>query len=530
MEKKKLIADEIYYPHANQMRIHHDNHRYRVVVAGRRFGKSALAINEALAWIMDKSKPNQMVWIILPEYQQAEKIYWIDPDITKYYMPYVQAGKLKKNDNKLSLKCIETGSYLFLIGSNNADSLRGSGLDLIIWDEVADVKPSAFDVISPTLADSPHHRVMYMGTPDGFNHFHDYALRGDHDGLIERAGKSISLDEEWQTFKFTSYDNMTWDIGSIERTSFVNYLNKERQKYIEMGQEDWFEQEYMAEFRKRAGAVHKLFARTMHVIPFMQIPHTWVRERGWDWGSSHPTASVRVATDQDDNWFIEICYKQKDKTIEQHAQMIKIQDTDFLEGKITNSLEETRTDPIPGYGDPSGRQWISEFNKLGFSIKAAKKSQNTEKKTWLEMAIDKINSKIAPKKGHTVFLPNGVRLDDAPSFFILNTPENQDLVEELETLSYKKESDGLVKTELDDTQDRKGHYDLHASLRYYAISTGNQLSYGATNAYEVVKQRDQVVPETKDLRNPLVRAEFERQADLELIRAQNREAMANSRW
>lgn len=507
--KKKILADDIYSPHLNQYKVLTDHHKVRVVVAGRRFGKSAMAINYALTWILNKQ--NQVVWIILPEYKQAKSIYWDDPDLSGFFLPYVQTNYLKKNDTELSLVCAKTNSRLVLKGADEPDSLRGSGLDLIIWDEVADIKPTAFDVVSPALADSPHHRVMYMGTPDGYNHFHDIALRGDHNQIIEKAGKTIEPDLDYITYKFTSYDNLTWAEGSIERESFVAYLDKERKKYKEMGQEDWFEQEYMAEFRKRAGAVHKLFSREVHLIQPFEVPLEWRRDRGWDWGSSHPTASIRFATDPDDNWFIELCYKQKDKTIEEHADAIKEQDRVFLDGN--------GNDPIQGYGDPSGKQWIKELNKLGFNITAAKRTENTEKKTWIEFAIDKINAKIAPKQGHTVFLPDGTRLDNAPSFFIINRTENMPLVDELETLAYKKTDAGLVKTELDDTSDQAGHYDLHASLRYKALSTGSDVSWGGVST-PVAVATGQEVKTSPDLRNEELRAKLEKEADLAIIKQQ----------
>lgn len=511
-EKKGIIADDIYYPHANQRLVLADKHKYRVLVAGRRFGKSALAINYALAWILDKTIKDQVVWIILPEYKQAKSIYWDDPNISNFFLPYVNAGELKKNDSELSLYCARTNSRLVLKGADTPDSLRGSGLDLIIWDEVADIKPDAFNVVSPALTDSPNHKVLYMGTPDGYNHFHDFALMGDHAGKVERAGKSITANDDYITFKFTSYDNMTWAEGTDDRQSFVANLNAERKKYKEQGQEDWFEQEYLAEFRKRAGAVHKMFDRAIHVIANMMLPHEWKRHRGWDWGSSHPTASIRVAVDTDENFFVELCYKKKDLRTSQHAENIKAQDKDFLTPQ--------GDDPIPGYGDPSGRQWIQELNYLGFSIKAATHKSNTDKKTSLEFAIDKINEKLAPREGHTVYFPDGTKMDNAPSLFILYTEENMDLVDEMETLAYKKTNDGLQKTELDDTADMKGHYDLHASLRYLAVSEGSKISFGYADQAAISSYvTTQVQP---DLKDEDVRRKLELEADLALMHSDPR--------
>jgi len=508
----ELVADKIYFPHANQLKFLKDKHRYIIVVAGRRFGKSAACINYALAWIMNPKLKDQMVWIILPQYNQANSIYWIDPDIVHYYMPYVQSGELKKNDSALSLYCARTNSRLILKGADNADTLRGSGLDLIIWDEVADVKPIAFSTISPTLIDSPHHRVFYLGTPDGFNHFHDFALLGDHEGKIEKGGKDIVPDPDYMTYRFTSYDNLSWPEGSERRTEFVKNIEREKKHYYEQGQGDWFEQEYMAQFRKRAGAVHKTFLRDVHLIAPFTVPLDWKRIRGWDWGSNHPTASIRVAIDNDDNWFVEWCYKQRGEYMSVHAEHIKSEDSEFLTPE--------NTDPIPGFGDPSGAQWIKELNNMGFSIVGAKRSGKTEKRTWTELAIDKINAKLAPREGHTVYLPNGIKIENAPSFFILNREPNIALVDEFETLSYKKNNDGGLRTELDDTADRAGHYDLHASLRYMAISdvTATTFMSVETDRAKLIAQKP--VP---DLRNPETLKALEHQADLDAIAQANRQ-------
>ena len=42
--------------------------RFRVLITGRRFGKTFLAINELAKFA---SKPNQKVWYVAPSYRQA---------------------------------------------------------------------------------------------------------------------------------------------------------------------------------------------------------------------------------------------------------------------------------------------------------------------------------------------------------------------------------------------------------------------------------------------------------------------------
>jgi hypothetical protein len=277
----------LYTPHSNQILIHQSKARYRSVIAGRRFGKSALGLNEAIARAMQIE--NQIVWIVLPLYRQAKEIYWIDPDITKYFMPLVQAGACKADKSELSLFFKDTGSWVRLKGSDNYDSLRGSGLDLIIWDEVADVKQEAFDTIEPALADSPDHRQLYIGTPKGLNWFHDFALKGDHGNLFSDFGKPIKPHPNWMSWHFTSYDNKAWPEGSRERESFVKYIDEKREEAKEKGKLAFFNQEYMASFEESAGRFFPQWFYRTHVHEGTIIPkENYIIYESMDWGRTAP--------------------------------------------------------------------------------------------------------------------------------------------------------------------------------------------------------------------------------------------------
>jgi hypothetical protein len=240
---------QLYEPHLNQIKIHSSKAKNRVVVAGRRFGKSALALNEAIARALQIK--DQIIWIVLPLYRQAKEIYWIDPDITKYFMPLVNAGVCKADKSELSLHFKTTGSWVRLKGSDNYTSLRGSGIDLLIWDEVADVKQEAFATIEPALADSPNHRQLFIGTPKGLNWLHDFALRGDHKGIFNKYGKLITPNKDWESWHFTSYDNLSFREGTKERKAFVDYIDQKRSEAEEKGRLSFWHQEYGARSEER---------------------------------------------------------------------------------------------------------------------------------------------------------------------------------------------------------------------------------------------------------------------------------------
>lgn len=278
---------KLYTPHDNQRIIHRSNARYRVAVCGRRFGKSALLLNEAIALALQV--PQQIAWIILPLYRQAKEIYWVDPDITKYFMPYVQAGICKADKSELSLYFKHTNSWVRLKGSDSYDSLRGSGIDFIGWDEVADVKTEAFDVIEPALADSPNHRMLYVGTPKGLNHFHDFALKGDHNKIISDFGKQIKPHKDWETWHFTSYDNLAWPEESKEKQTFVDYINQKKLDAEELGKLSWFNQEYMASFEEGGGRFFPRWSFATHGLDRSIIPLEEYSVYGsMDWGRTAP--------------------------------------------------------------------------------------------------------------------------------------------------------------------------------------------------------------------------------------------------
>ena len=290
---------KLYTPHANQRIIHTSPARYRTVVAGRRFGKSAFLLNEAISLALQV--PRQVAWIILPLYRQAKEIYWIDPDITRYFMPYVNAGVCKADKSELSLYFKHTDSWVRLKGSDNYDSLRGSGLDFIGWDEVADVKQEAFDTIEPALADSPNHKMIYVGTPKGLNWFHDFALKGDHEGIIPDFGKRVRRDPDWRTWHFTALDNKSWPEGSPERKAFVAYIDKKRIEAEEKGRLSWFNQEYLAQFEQSAGRFFPTWEYSTHTLQesMRAYPDAYVFET-MDWGISNPFA-----------WYAHMVVKEK---------------------------------------------------------------------------------------------------------------------------------------------------------------------------------------------------------------------------
>jgi hypothetical protein len=229
---------------APQSRVFRSKARFRVLVAGRRFGKTHLAILELLrcAWA-----PGKLAWYIAPTYKQAKMIAW--EKLKSIADPWI----VKANETELSVRLV-TGGTIRLHGSERYDTLRGPGLDGVVFDEHADIDPRAWtEVIRPMLADRKG-GALFIGTPKGFNHFRNmyYGAVGTADDGGDWAG--------WSGFQFTTIQggNVTPEEVEAARRDL---------------DERTFRQEFEASFENTfGGRVYYAFDRTQNVQPCSYIP------------------------------------------------------------------------------------------------------------------------------------------------------------------------------------------------------------------------------------------------------------------
>lgn len=210
--------------HEKQLEIFNDKHRFRIVAAGRRFGKSRLA-----AWLLlieALKSSNKDVFYVAPTYQQAKDIMW---GVLKELGHEVIASA-HENTSVLTLV---NGRKIYLKGADRPDTLRGVGLAFLVVDEYADIKANVWEqILRPALADVQGGAV-FIGTPKGRNHFYEMFKYGE-------AGK----DEEWASFHYTSYDNPLIPAKEIEaaKSSMSSFA---------------FRQEFMASFEAASRDIFK---------------------------------------------------------------------------------------------------------------------------------------------------------------------------------------------------------------------------------------------------------------------------------
>jgi hypothetical protein len=209
-----------------QLTIANDPHRHITAVCGRRFGKSFLSMH-----IMAKTArlPDQLVWYIAPTYRMARQIMW--KPLKKKLLSLNWVAKVNETDMSLILK---NGSEICLRSADNPDSLRGVGLNMVIFDEVADMDPAVwYEVIRPTLS-STLGRSVFLGTPKGMNWLKD---------LYDQA---LVAPEDWASYQFRTIDG-----GNVPAEELVAARRDLDERT--------FRQEYEATFEQYAGLIYYAF-------------------------------------------------------------------------------------------------------------------------------------------------------------------------------------------------------------------------------------------------------------------------------
>lgn len=162
--------------------------RFRVLVAGRRFGKSYLSCLELLRGAIEK--PGETFFYCAPTYRMAKDIAW---KTLKKLVP--QKWIKAKNETDLKLELIN-GSTIELKGTENAMALRGRSLSGVVLDEAAFMDPGVwFEVLRPALADKQGW-ALFISTPDGTaSWFYDLWCYCDED-----------TSNDWKRWQFTTIE------------------------------------------------------------------------------------------------------------------------------------------------------------------------------------------------------------------------------------------------------------------------------------------------------------------------------------
>jgi len=216
-----------------QQTVAKDTARFRLVAAGRRFGKSFLAIRELCYFARNPGTTN---YYIAPTYRMARAIAWEPLKERLAELRWIK--KVNETDMRIDLV---NGSKIFCRGADNPDSLRGIFVSgIVIFDEYADMDPSIWTVMRPAMADKGGH-AMWIGSPKGKNHFYDMFIHG-------------KTADNWSAYKFTTLEGGNVPAEEIE----------DARRDMD---ERTFKQEFLADWISYVGLVYYAFSDE-HVTKF----------------------------------------------------------------------------------------------------------------------------------------------------------------------------------------------------------------------------------------------------------------------
>ena len=204
----QTIGLSLHKPHSAQKQVIDCDSRFIVMMAGRRFGKSLISQTISIDTAVNKKR----VAYITPTYQLG-KIFF------KEIVDLLPLEIYTKNESDLVINFITGGSIRFFTGER-LDNLRGLKFHLAVVDEasfIPNLEDGWLNSIRPTLTDFKG-KAIFLSTPRGKNYFYSLYSKAEPD---------------WQSFKFTTYDNPYID---------PNEIDDARKQLPEVV----FEQEYMA--------------------------------------------------------------------------------------------------------------------------------------------------------------------------------------------------------------------------------------------------------------------------------------------
>lgn len=222
------MADIVRLPpfHKNQKAVYDDDTRFKVLVAGRRFGKSWFARMVGLEQAINAGKT---VWWVSPTYNNVSTHWRATLNMVGDLPTYRNVQQKYLEFNYKGLR----GSLAFKSG-DRPNNLRGEGLDLCVLDEAAFMPAEVWEsVIRPALSDRKGQAII-ISTPNGTGDwFHRSYMRG-----------LTGEDAEWKSFHFPTTANLA--IPGIKEE-----VEAARQDLSDIR----FRQEYLAEFVDYAGGV-----------------------------------------------------------------------------------------------------------------------------------------------------------------------------------------------------------------------------------------------------------------------------------
>lgn len=181
--------------HPQQKQVAESPARFKVIAAGRRWGKTRLGVTEC----MEVAKEGGRAWWIAPTYRIGMEGWRPLVRIARQ----IPGTKIRAMDQQVEFP----GGGVIEVRSAKPGTLIGAGLDLVVVDEAAYIPGEDWwtEDLRPTLSSPGREgRAMFISTPRGYGN------------LFYRLWDAAEKREGWERFQFPSTGNPFFDADEIE--------------------------------------------------------------------------------------------------------------------------------------------------------------------------------------------------------------------------------------------------------------------------------------------------------------------------
>ena len=398
--------------HPGQRQVHIDRARFKVVVCGRRWGKTTYGIQRCIEAVLETGGT---YWWIGPTYKVAE-IGW---KMLKFIINKLRDAGMEIKTREDDLTAVFPKGVIAMKSAENPDLLRGEKLSGVVLDEAAQHKEVVWtEAIRPSLSDL-RGWALFIGTPKGKNWLYH---------MFKRAEVSTG----WAAFKMPTSTNPYIDKQEIEDA---------RKEYEITGRLEVFFQEYEADFGASQYLVWPEFDRRIHkwtgpVPPFVSF-YGGLDFGGTSIGSHKSAGNVCGITAEDFMIFFDEFEQAGPEIAERQQQWMWDQERKVKE--LAAKVPGFALKKINWAADKTQMVGIQMMRRQGFQITASKGGPDS-----VEEGIELVHQRLK------------VRGDGKPRLFYLDGLHF--IPEALERLHYPPPEEGKVLTKKpvkidDDTAD-----------------------------------------------------------------------------
>lgn len=292
MTRSALFTRLDYDPHQGQLRLHESDARFKVLIAGARFGKSLASSHDVLRDLLSREVRG---WFVGPTLALAEPEY--------DYLVQHARGRLGLEASREDYSArahrgltFANGSEVHCLSALQPQSLLGREIDWLVLCEAAHIARDAYERFLRGRLVSREGRLIVATTPRGHNWIEELYQRG------------LQACDAWNSFRYATWDNPRVLPAEIEeaRRTLPGPI---------------FDEQFGGAFTGASGRVYPEFEPARHVLA-CDPPAGAVSLRGIDFGFTQPFACVWLCVDHDGRISVFDEYFRSGATVLDHAREI----------------------------------------------------------------------------------------------------------------------------------------------------------------------------------------------------------------